>query len=60
MTYKILLVDDEPEIHTFIRISLTAEGFQYIGASSLEDARSNAYGSRSRRRKNSITRSWCQ
>ena len=39
MTYKILLVDDEPEIHTFIRISLTAEGFQYIGASSLEDAR---------------------
>ncbi len=39
MTYKILLVEDEQEIHTFIRISLTAEGYQYIGAHSLEEAR---------------------
>ncbi|SQD78289.1 response regulator transcription factor [Moritella yayanosii] len=38
MTYKILVVDDEPQIHTFIRISLAAEGFDYIGATSIKSA----------------------
>lgn len=38
MTYKVLVVDDEPQIHTFIRISLAAEGFQYIGATSVKSA----------------------
>ena len=28
--YKILVIDDEPQIHTFIRISLVAEGFTYL------------------------------
>ncbi len=35
MSYKVLVVDDEPRIHTFIRISLSAEGFDYIGASTI-------------------------
>ncbi|MGF1681669.1 response regulator transcription factor [Photobacterium minamisatsumaniensis] len=35
MNYKILVVDDEPQIHTFIRISLAAEGFEYIGADTI-------------------------
>lgn len=35
MNYKILVVDDEPQIQTFIRISLAAEGFDYMGADSL-------------------------
>lgn len=39
MSYKILVVDDEPQIHTFIRISLAAEGFQYLGADSLNTAK---------------------
>lgn len=39
MAYKILVVDDEPQIHTFIRISLLAEGFQYLGASSIASAK---------------------
>jgi len=39
MTYKILVVDDEPQIHTFIRISLTAEGYCYVGAQSIEEAK---------------------
>ncbi|ENM5900080.1 response regulator transcription factor [Vibrio mimicus] len=39
MTYKILVVDDEPQIHTFIRISLAAEGFEYMGADSLAMAK---------------------
>jgi two-component system KDP operon response regulator KdpE len=38
MSYKILVVDDEPQIHTFIRISLAAEGFEYIGARTLQSA----------------------
>lgn len=38
MTYKVLVVDDEPQIHTFIRISLAAEGFHYIGATSVKSA----------------------
>ena len=37
--YKILVVDDEPQIHTFIRISLVAEGFEYIGAQSIAAAK---------------------
>ncbi|MBB1390049.1 response regulator [Shewanella sp. SG44-6] len=39
MTYKILVVEDEPQIHTFIRISLTAEGYCYVGAQSIEEAK---------------------
>lgn len=39
MNYKILVVDDEPQIQTFIRISLAAEGFDYAGASSLAMAK---------------------
>lgn len=35
MNYKILVVDDEPQIQTFMRISLAAEGFDYVGADSL-------------------------
>lgn len=35
---KVLVVDDEPQIHTFIRISLTAEGFIYRGARSVRAA----------------------
>ncbi len=38
MEYKILVVDDEPEIQTFIRISLVAEGFEYLGAASINSA----------------------
>ncbi|NAW87282.1 response regulator transcription factor [Photobacterium halotolerans] len=38
MSYKILVVDDEPQIHTFIRISLAAEGFDYLGADSIQSA----------------------
>ncbi|EVU15162.1 response regulator, partial [Vibrio parahaemolyticus V-223/04] len=30
-------MDDEPRIHTFIRISLSAEGFDYIGASTIAE-----------------------
>lgn len=39
MSYKVLVVDDEPNIHTFIRISLTAEGFEYIGAENVKTAK---------------------
>lgn len=39
MIYKILVVDDEPQIQTFMRISLAAEGFYYVGADSLETAK---------------------
>ncbi|MDC5818920.1 response regulator transcription factor [Vibrio europaeus] len=39
MSYKVLVVDDEPNIHTFIRISLTAEGFEYIGAENVKMAK---------------------
>lgn len=39
MSYKVLVVDDEPRIHTFIRISLSAEGFDYIGASTIAEAK---------------------
>ncbi|MBF9000289.1 response regulator transcription factor [Vibrio nitrifigilis] len=38
MAYTVLVVDDEPQIHTFIRISLMAEGFEYIGAGSIGEA----------------------
>ncbi|WP_137170665.1 response regulator [Marinomonas sp. FW-1] len=38
-SYKILVVDDEPQIHTFIRISLAAEGFEYLGAESIGAAK---------------------
>ncbi|OOE96528.1 response regulator transcription factor [Salinivibrio sp. IB643] len=38
MAYRVLLVDDEKQIHTFVRISLNAEGFDYLGAYSLESA----------------------
>ena len=38
-SYKILVVDDEPQIHTFIRISLAAEGFEYLGAESIAAAK---------------------
>lgn len=37
--YKILVIDDEPQIHTFIRISLVAEGFTYLGAQSIAAAK---------------------
>lgn len=37
--YKILVIDDEPQIHTFIRISLVAEGFTYLGAHSIAAAK---------------------
>jgi two-component system KDP operon response regulator KdpE len=39
VSYKVLVVDDEPRIHTFIRISLSAEGFDYIGASTIAEAK---------------------
>ncbi|MGO4096085.1 response regulator transcription factor [Vibrio cholerae] len=39
MNYKILVVDDEPQIQTFMRISLAAEGFDYVGADSLAAAK---------------------
>lgn len=39
MSYKVLVVDDEPNIHTFIRISLMAEGFEYIGAENVKTAK---------------------
>lgn len=39
MSYKVLVVDDEPRIHTFIRISLSAEGLDYIGASTIAEAK---------------------
>ncbi|PYF80403.1 two-component system KDP operon response regulator KdpE [Marinomonas alcarazii] len=38
-SYKILVVDDESQIHTFIRISLAAEGFEYLGAESIGAAK---------------------
>ncbi|MGL5489197.1 MAG: DNA-binding response regulator, partial [Shewanella sp.] len=38
MAYKVLVVDDESQIHTFMRISLEAEGFEYIGATSIPAA----------------------
>ena len=38
MTYKVLVVDDEAQIHTFMRISLEAEGFEYHGAASIASA----------------------
>lgn len=38
-SYKILVVDDEPQIHTFIRISLAAEDFEYLGAESIAAAK---------------------
>ncbi|UTV99554.1 response regulator transcription factor [Marinomonas rhizomae] len=38
-SYKILVVDDESQIHTFIRISLAAEGFEYFGAESISAAK---------------------
>ncbi|WP_219701182.1 response regulator transcription factor [Marinomonas lutimaris] len=38
-SYKILVVDDEPQIHTFIRISLATEGFEYLGAESIAAAK---------------------
>ncbi len=38
MAYKVLVVDDEPQIHTFMRISLEAEGFEYISATSIATA----------------------
>jgi two-component system KDP operon response regulator KdpE len=38
MAYKVLVVDDETQIHTFMRISLEAEGFEYIGALSIASA----------------------
>ncbi|MGU3812827.1 response regulator [Vibrio diabolicus] len=39
MDYKILVVDDEPQIQTFMRISLMAEGLEYVGADSLATAK---------------------
>lgn len=38
MAYKVLVVDDEPQIHTFMRISLEAEGFEYLSATSIGSA----------------------
>lgn len=38
MAHKILVVDDELQIHTFIRISLVAEGLEYCGAHSIAEA----------------------
>jgi two-component system KDP operon response regulator KdpE len=38
MTYRVLVVDDEAQIHTFMRISLEAEGFEYHGAASTASA----------------------
>ncbi|NLQ17148.1 response regulator transcription factor [Marinomonas sp. M1K-6] len=38
-SYKILVIDDEPQIHTFMRISLVAEGFEYLGADSIQSAK---------------------
>jgi len=38
MAYKVLVVDDEVQIHTFMRISLEAEGFEYHGAVSIASA----------------------
>ncbi|WP_125778745.1 response regulator transcription factor [Pseudoalteromonas rubra] len=38
MRYKVMVIDDEPQIHTFIRISLAAEGFDYLGAGTLAEA----------------------
>ena len=34
---KILLIDDEAKIHEFMAITLAAEGFEYIGASTAAD-----------------------
>nr|WP_249422062.1 response regulator transcription factor [Marinomonas lutimaris] len=34
-----MVVDDEPQIHTFIRISLATEGFEYLGAESIAAAK---------------------
>ncbi len=39
MNDKILVVDDEPQIQTFMRISLAAEGFDYLGANTLAEAK---------------------
>ncbi|SBS25121.1 KDP operon transcriptional regulatory protein KdpE [Marinomonas spartinae] len=41
MAYRVLVVDDEPQIHTFIRISLEAERFDYYGADSIVMAKSS-------------------
>ncbi|CAG22200.1 putative transcriptional regulatory protein KdpE [Photobacterium profundum SS9] len=38
LSCKVLIVDDEPQIHKFIRISLVAEGFEYLGATSIQSA----------------------
>ncbi|RQW64464.1 response regulator [Vibrio viridaestus] len=38
MTQTILVVEDEPQIQTFIRISLEAEGYRYAGAKTLHSA----------------------
>lgn len=43
MNYKILVVDDEPQIQTFMRISLAAEGFDYVGADSIAMAMVSAF-----------------
>lgn len=43
MNYKILVVDDEPQIQTFMRISLAAEGFDYVGADSIAMAKEQFY-----------------
>ncbi|QUJ69925.1 response regulator transcription factor (plasmid) [Photobacterium sp. GJ3] len=37
MSARILVIDDEPEIQRFIRISLNAEGFNYAGAGNAAD-----------------------
>ncbi|MEJ2764816.1 response regulator transcription factor [Photobacterium sp. MCCC 1A19761] len=36
--YTILIIDDEPQIQTFIRIALSAEGFQSVSATNLAEA----------------------
>ncbi|MFQ6370579.1 response regulator transcription factor [Shewanella sp. YIC-542] len=38
MAHNILIVDDEPQIHKFIRISLFAEELEYLGAYSMATA----------------------
>lgn len=38
MKRKVLVVDDTEQIHTFIRISLVTEGFDYIGAYTISSA----------------------
>ncbi|UTV30280.1 response regulator [Photobacterium atrarenae] len=36
--YTILIIDDEPQIQTFIRIALSAEGFQSVSATNVAEA----------------------